>query len=266
MSQELKPTKQQTLTTLLTTYKSEIARALPRHCTPDRMLRIALTSARKNPELFECTPESFMGAVIQSAQLGLEPDTPLGHAYLIPYRNSKTNQKEVNFMPGYRGFMDLVYRTTAHPILLPAAAYEGDTFEYELGLTPKLVHIPKPRDHEPRLTYAYCTASFADGRKEFMVMSRLEIEKCRNRSKATKFSPWQTDYEAMALKTVIRRFVKYLPMSAELQTAVGLDDLAEAGTPQHNDQWLRTSQPILTKTERIDHKMAEPGSFEEFKE
>lgn len=269
MSQELAPSSNKALALrkLLTDCKIDIARALPKHVSPDRMLRIALTSARKNPELLECSPESFLGAVIQSAQLGLEPDTSMGHAYLIPFRNNRSGHKEVNFMPGYRGLMDLVYRAPDHPVLMPSAVYQGDEFEYEKGLHPKLIHVPKPHEPNTKLTHVYCVASFKDGRKEFMVMGRAEIEAIRVRSKASGFSPWKTDYEAMAMKTVIRRMVKYLPMSAELQTAVGLDEKAELGFSQDNADLLKSeSAPIHTKRERIQEKITvEPGAFSEFK-
>ncbi len=264
MSNEISTNKRQlTLSGMLTQYKAEIQHALPRHVSPDRMLRMAMTSARKNPDLLECSPESFLGAVIQSAQLGLEPDTPMGHAYLLPFNNTRTGKKEVNFMPGYRGFMELVYRAAAHPILNPVAVYDGDKFEYERGLTPKLYHAPMPRTDGDSMTHVYVTANFPDGRKEFDVMTRAEVEACRARSKARGFSPWKTDYEAMAKKTVIRRFVKYLPMSAELQTMVGLDDAAESGISQGNENILRDSAPIHTKNERVTAKMADaPLSYD----
>lgn len=268
MSQELATTdsKAGTLRQMLGTYKAELAAALPRGISVDRMARIAMTSARKNPALLDCSPQSFLGAVIQSCQLGLEPDTPMGQAYLIPFFNSKTGDKEVNFMPGYRGLMDLVYRTADHPIIMPHAVYDCDRFEYSHGLTQKLDHSPVPRKPENRLTHVYAIASFKDGRKEFMVMDRPEIEAIRARSKAQKFSPWQTDYEAMAMKTVIRRMVKFLPMSAEIQTAVGLDDRAESGESQGNDDWLKAGKPIETKGERIEGKMSgNPDDFNNFK-
>lgn len=270
MTKEIAPgPKQIKLSDMLETYKSEIARALPRHVSPDRMLRIAMTSARKNPSLLECTPESFLGAVIQSSQLGLEPDTPMGHAYLIPYRNGKTSRMEVNFMPGYRGLMDLVYRVNGHPILFPSAVYPGDVFEYERGLHPVLKHVPSQHEPLDNLTAVYCVASFPDGRKEFDVMTRAEVEAIRIRSKAQGFSPWKTDYEAMAKKTVIRRIVKYLPMSAELQAAVGLDEIAERGEAQNNENILKEGHPIHTKAERLAIKMGDPDpdpdSFGSFK-
>lgn len=265
MSTEITQTRANSLRKLLTECKIDIAKALPKHVSPDRMLRMALTSARKNPKLLECSPESFLGAVIQSAQLGLEPDTALGHAYLVPYRNKASGQLEVNFMPGYRGLMDLVYRAPGHPIIMPVAVYEGDVFEYSRGLHPNLNHAPKPHAINAKLTHAYCVASFADGRKEFEVMDRAEIESRRSRSKATGFSPWSTDYEAMALKSVIRKLVKFLPMSAELQTAVGLDEAAEIDRTQNNAILLRPDAPIQTKLERIEDRMnVDPDSFDGF--
>lgn len=253
----VKNNKQVTLGGMLDKYKSEIARALPRHVSPDRMLRIAMTSARKNPDLLECSPESFLGAVIQSAQLGLEPDTPLGHAALVPFYNSKTGKKEVNFMPMYRGLMDLVHRGSNHPILSPHAVYDCDRFTYEQGLNPKLEHVPMPREAHSKLTHVYCVAIFADGRKVFRVMARAEVEACRVRSKAKGFTPWTTDYEAMAIKTVIRQLVKYLPMSAEIQLAIGLDEMADAGISQQNEHVLHEGRPIHTKGERIAGKMSD---------
>lgn len=269
MTNEITPTNknQVTLSGMLTQYKAEIQHALPRHVSPDRMLRMALTSARKNPDLLACSPESFLGAVIQSAQLGLEPDTPMGHAYLLPFYNSGTGKKEVNFMPGYRGYMELVYRAANHPILNPGAVYDGDKFEYQRGTSAFLNHSPMPRTDGDKLTHVYCVANFADGRKEFDVMTRVEVEACHARSKAKGFSPWKTDYEAMAKKTIIRRFVKYLPMSAELQTACGLDDAAESGLSQGNETILTTERPIHTKKERLETKMTsdDPSDFENFK-
>lgn len=251
---------------MLETYKAEISRALPRHVSPDRMLRMVMTSCRKNPEILNCTPESVLGAAIQSAQLGLEPDTPMGHAYLIPFFNKATGKLECSLMPGYRGYMDLIYRVKEHPILNPVAVFQGDIFEYQRGTDPFIKHSPQPHGREAKLIFAYVTASFADGRKEFDVMTRDEIEAVRARSKATGFSPWKSDYAAMACKSVIRRFAKYLPMSAELQTAIGLDDLAEVGEPQHNESLLKTSIPIETKGERVESKMSgDPGDFNHFK-
>lgn len=260
MTQEVVTTKKKgdTLKHLLAISRTEIQAALPRHVTPDRMLRIAMTCARVNTELLDCTPESFLGAVIQSAQLGLEPGHSLGHAYLIPFKNNKTGAKEVQFMPGYRGLMDLIYRGQNHPTVMPRAVYENDKFEYGYGTNPYISHTPTMRPDKSKLTHAYCVATFPDGRKEFMVLSRPEIEEVRLRSRAasSQYSPWKTDYESMCLKTVIKRFVKYLPMSIEVQKAIILDDLAEIGESQRNEEFLKPENaPVVTKSERLADKM-----------
>ena len=83
--------------------KNSMAAVLPRHINPERMLKIALHAVRAVPQLMECTTESLMGAVMTCAQLGLEPNTVLGHAYLIPFRNKKANRTDVQVKcPGQR--------------------------------------------------------------------------------------------------------------------------------------------------------------------
>lgn len=250
------PTKVEKPTTIhgfLESYKGEIQRALPKHMTADRMARIALTEFRKVPALMKCEPASLFGAVIQCAQLGLEPGGALGHAYLIPFENRKRGTTEVQFIVGYRGMIDLARRSgqivslEAHPV------YEGDTFECELGLDSKLRHIPDwqnpNRTKDEKLQFVYAVAKLKDGGTQFEVMSRAEVDGIRGRSRAASAGPWVTDYAAMALKTVIRRLFKYLPVSIEMQQAVGLDEQAEAGISQDNGAVIDTSFSVVQETE-----------------
>jgi len=230
-----KPT---TIAGFLDAYKGEIARALPKHMTADRMARIALTECRKVPALMKCEPASLFGAVIQCAQLGLEPGGALGHAYLIPFENRKKGITEVQFIVGYRGMIDLARRSgqivslEAHPV------FAGDSFECEFGLDSKLKHSPdweNPSRADPKaMTFVYAVAKLKDGGTQFEVMSRAEVEAIRSRSRAASAGPWVSDYVAMALKTVIRRLFKYLPVSIELQTAGAMDEQAENDISQDN--------------------------------
>lgn len=256
MSQEIttkEPSQFAAVRTLLNEQRGEIARALPKHFNVDRMLRIALTEVRKNPELLDCQKESFLGAIIQSSQLGLEPGNALGQCYLIPFKNSKRGIKEVQLMIGYQGFIDLISRTDNAPVGVPCAVYEGDEFEYALGLAPTIAHRPaKARDPKAKLTHAYVVYTFHDGRKVFDVMNRQEIDAVRARSKSTGFSPWQSDFEAMAKKSVIRRIFKYLPKSVELQRAVNLDEQAEIGESQKNETFVPSSVDPQSKRERVE--------------
>lgn len=207
----------------------KMAEALPKHMDMDRMSRIALTTIRTNPTLLECTVPSLMGAVMQAVQLGLEPGL-LGHCYLIPFnKNAGTKQnpqwvKEVQFIIGYKGMIDLARRSGHIQSIYAHAVYEKDDFEYELGLHPTLKHKPSFGERGPFIG-AYAVAHFKDGGYQMEFMPKSEIEKRRQRAKSKSFSPWDSDYEEMAKKTVVRAMFKYLPISIEVQTQAQQDEV-----------------------------------------
>lgn len=233
----------------LVKYQNEIKRALPRHMTPDRMARIALTELRRVPKLLDCNPKSFFGAVIQASQLGLEPGGGLGHAYLVPYG------KECQLIIGYRGMIDLARRSGQIVSITARVVHAADDFKYSYGLDETLHHVPATGDVDPgQLVYVYAVARLKDGGVQFEVMSRADIDKIRKRSKSSGSGPWVTDYEAMAKKTVIRQIFKYLPVSVEQQRAIDLDDQAEQGFSQHNDLLLSPgeSPPPAADEEIVD--------------
>lgn len=208
--------------------KEQIRMALPKHMTPDRMLRVAMTELRKIPKLQLCQPASFIGAIMQCSQLGLEPGGHLGHIYLIPFENKKKGTVEVQVIIGYKGMLELatrsgrVYSPQAHEVC------ENDFFEFEYGLTPKLRHVPA-RENRGKIIYAYACVFLKDGGNQYEVMSIEEINSIKARSKTSSSGPWQTDYEEMAKKTVIRRLFKYLPVSVEMVQAITLDEAADRG-------------------------------------
>ena len=212
---------------LLKTMHNEIARCLPKHLTPERMARIALTELRKTPKLQECDPMSFIAAIMQASQLGLEPGI-MGSCYLIPFWNSKLNKFECTFMPGYRGFLDLARRSGQIVSLVARSVYENDEFTYEFGLKESITHKPTLHD-KGELRAVYAVAILKDGGYQFDVMSKAEVESIRSTSKSKDNGPWVTHYEEMAKKTVLRRLFKWLPCSVEMQKAVSLDELQELG-------------------------------------
>ncbi|MDI6680217.1 recombination protein RecT [Bacillus wiedmannii] len=200
-----------------------MAEALPKHMDIDRMSRIALTTIRTNQALRECTFPSLMGAIMQAVQLGLEPGL-LGHCYLLPFRNNKTQQREVQFIIGYKGMIDLARRSGHIQSIYAHAVYEKDEFEYELGLHPQLKHKPSFGERGAFIG-AYAVAHFKDGGYQMEFMPVSEIEKRRGRSKSKDFGPWKSDYEEMAKKTVVRAMFKYLPISIEVQTQAQHDEV-----------------------------------------
>jgi recombination protein RecT len=225
--------------------QAQLKVALPRHMTAERMARIATTEMRKVPKLAQCDPMSFLGAVIQCAQLGLEPGNALGHAYILPFDKRekvggqwKVTRTEAQVIIGYRGMIDLARRSGQIVSIDARAVYEGDKFDCVLGLDAKLNHEPdwqNPNRSKPELLkFVYAVAKLKDGGIQFDVMSRAEVDGIRARSKSADNGPWVTDYPAMAIKTVVRRLFKFLPVSIEMQRAVGIDEMAEAGISQQN--------------------------------
>lgn len=221
-------------------FTSQIARALPKHITPDRITRIALTEVNKTPSLNKCTPFTLFGAIVQAAQLGLELGGSLGHAYLVPFKkNFKDengnwqNTMEAQFIIGYRGMIDLARRSGQMVSLQAHAVYEGDEFEFEYGLNEKLRHVPS-RGQKGEMIAVYAVAKLVGGGHQIEVMWKEDVDAVRASSKSGKTGPWQEHYEEMAKKTAIRRLFKYLPVSVEMQKAVALDEQAEAGVQDNN--------------------------------
>ena len=213
--------KAPTLAQLIERQKPEIARALPRHLNPDRMARIATTTLRQTPLLARCTPESFLGALMSAAQLGLEPG-PLGEAYLVPFRDGKSGNYQVQFIPGYKGLIKLAWQSGRLADIWAEVVYENDEFDYTLGLERTLTHKPA-KSNRGTAEYVYAVAKLKDGGTPFVVLSVEEVESIRSRSKASKNGPWVSDWAAMAKKTAVKQLSKWLPMSSEFAAAVTLD-------------------------------------------
>lgn len=202
----------------------QLTKALPRHIRPDRLARIVLTAVRVNPKLAECNEGSFCGALLQAAALGLEPNTPTGHAYLIPYGSQCT------LVIGYRGYVELAHRSGLLKDIAAKAVFDGDKFDYRFGLSPHLDHVPGASRDAARLTHAWCAGRLTTGGTFMEVLTRDDIEARRKRSASanSSSSPWKTDYAAMARKTAVRAVAWQLPASPELMRAEAIDR-AESG-------------------------------------
>lgn len=215
--------------------KNQMALAMPRHMTADRLMRIALTEVRKVPALGKCNVQSFMGAIMQCAQLGIEPGAALGHAYLLPFGNGKASDGLANcqLIIGYRGMIDLARRSGQIVSLNARSVHANDTFSYAYGLDETLEHVPATGDRGD-LTHVYAVAKLKGGGIQFEVMSKADVMKVKASSKAGNNGPWVSHFDEMAKKTVIRRLFKYLPVSIEMTQAVVLDEKADAGIDQDN--------------------------------
>jgi len=211
-----------TIREFILAYKNQIAKALPSVMTPERFTRIALSAVSNNPKLAECTPNSFVAAMMNAAQLGLEPNTPLGQAYLIPFRNKGV--MECQFQIGYKGLIDLAYRGGDVKTIQAHIVYENDEFEFEYGLEPQLKHVPA-KENRGKAVWAYAVFKLVNGGEGFEVMSMEDIRAHAKRySKAYNSGPWQTNFEEMAKKTIIKRVLKYAPMKTEFVRGAAMDE------------------------------------------
>lgn len=222
---------------------------LPKHLPPEKVIRLVLSAASRTPDLLDCTPESVLLASMQAAALGLEPNTPLGLAYLIPYFNKKRDRegreytvRECQFIPGYRGLITLAIQSGDVKSVQAEVVYRDDVFEYEKGSHPRLRHVPNLDGsmEDKDIVAFYSVATFTNGHVTFEVMTKAQVDKVRKRSKASGFGPWVTDYPEMGKKTVIRRHSKGLPLSPEkaagFSRALEAQGRAESGeAPDYSD-------------------------------
>lgn len=200
-------------------YKEQLQQALPRGITAERMVRVVLTAMNKSPKLMECTKETLWESVLNCASLGLFPDA-LGRAYLVPYG------KSCQLIIGYKGLIDLAYRSDRIASIQLVVVRQGDHFKREPLAMPPISHVIKEAEGDAfrPMTHVYSVVYLKDcANPSVDVMSKREVDEIRQRSKTGGSGPWQTDYEEMAKKTVFRRHAKVLPMSAELVHALEVD-------------------------------------------
>lgn len=227
--------KQEVATKRLTTVfdfmdqkKDIIAKALPNHITVDRLVGMFTIVIRSNPELMNCSQASLIGAMVQTAQLGLMPGN-INHCYYVPFNNKKKDGsvvREVQFILGYRGMIELVNRSGKAAILATECVYEKDEFNYSLGLEPRLEHRPADGDRGDVIG-VYCVAkNLIVNERLFVYLTRQEINKVRSASKAgqSEYSPWAKWFEEMCKKTAIKRMHKLLPLSIDIQKKLAADE------------------------------------------
>ncbi len=219
---------------MLTAWLPEIQRALPKHLSAERIARVALTAFRRNPKLGECDPRSVFAAVLQAAQLGLEIDT-LGRAYLVPYEKRQkvggrwqTVGVECQFIPGWKGLVDLMNRS-GEGTVWTGAVFRGDDFEWQLGDSPFVRHIPLGEMDPDALTHVYAVGRVKGS--DWPIIDVWPIEKIwKHRDRYNKVGERHysfTNQEMYARKIPLLQVLKYMPCSTELAKAMAANDDAE---------------------------------------
>lgn len=279
---EMKPKEQ--IAYLLKTKQAEIAKMLPKHLNAERLLKVAQIAATTTPALAKCDVASLIGAIGQCAQMGLEPNTVLGHAYLVPFNTKRKDAdgkerwvNSVQVIIGYKGLIDLARRSGQ---IVSIAAHEvcaNDKFELVYGLDEKLNHTPALGARGELIGF-YAVAKLKDGGHSFEFMSAHQVKEIMAGTQSKgKYGPWQDHFTEMGRKTAIRRLAKYLPLSIEFQAAATLDGMAESGRDQNLDtidgefNILPDDAPmvdqetgeVLSATAAVTHAPSELAEFDE---
>lgn len=248
---------QQNMKNLLERSWPRIVAVIGNNLSPQRLYQMYVSTINREPQLANCSVESVLSCFMKCAALGLEPSNVdgLGRAYILPYgnKNYRTGQKEATLIIGYKGMIDLARRSGQIRDISARAVHEGDEFAYSYGLNEDLRHVPCAKPG--KLTHVYMIANFKDGGHYFQVMNADEIEAAAKRSPSygKAVSPWKSDYEAMAKKTVIRRAFPYLPVSVEARDAAASDDQ----TPDYSDVF-RPLPTVTADDSPVDVSVDEP--------
>lgn len=240
--------------------RGEVERALPTHLkgNGDAYARALMTVIRADEKLAVCDPLTVVGGLMIASQLGLEFG-PLGHCYLVPYKNKGRN--EAQFQLGYKGKIDLAWRSGKLKSIAAREVCENDEFDFEYGLEDYLHHKTDVRKGDRGAPYAwYGMAKFIDGGHHFVVLSKADVERHRqaSKSKNSDFSPWKTNYSQMAMKSAIHEMTPYLPLTTEVLRQMATDDLVARGSSiddletEGGAEWVDASAVVLDDDDVVE--------------
>lgn len=250
MSAALATTKDAGIKALIEQAAPKIRQVLSRHIDSERFVRLCIYNITRNPQLAKCTPLSLLECVMTAAELGVNLGGALGESYAIPYG------QEAKFILGYKGMAKLVREADDNIETIEAhVVRKGDVFEWELGLTPKLRHVPQS-DVGSEVIGAWALVRFKSGGFQRDYMSKAELDRIQKRSRAGSSGPWVTDAEEMQKKTVFRRLAKWLSLSPRAAEALERE-FNDLGDDVADTVVTEVKEPV-SRTKRIASKLAEP--------
>lgn len=192
----------------------------------------AITSAvATNPGLMECEPGTILSAGLLGETLQLSPSPQLGQYYLVPFKDNKNGRTVAQFQLGYKGYIQLAIRSGQYKKLNALAIKEGELIRWDPlneELEVKLIEDEAERAKTPTIGY-YAMFEYLNGFRKEMYWS---IEKMDAHAKEYSFaykkgygsSFWLKDFDAMAIKTMLRQLIsKWGIMSIDFQKAFEAD-------------------------------------------
>lgn len=234
--------------------KKEVKKALPSHIPVERILRAAATEIRGSPKLSQCDPLSFVGCILDCAQLGLMPGASLGYVYFVPFYSSEERKQLCKTIIGYKGLIELAYRNDLIENIVSKVVREGDSFYQSYGTSEEFKHEPLGDENNP-ITHVYAYARLKKGGLVAEVISKNEIEKLLNENK--KKDSWKEHTIAMLRKTAVRRLCNYIPKNPLLELAIQMDEAfskeegSQASEPKASGQ-EGVAERLMNKLKRKD--------------
>lgn len=210
--------------------RSKWASTLPKHVDVERFEKSFMMAARDNTELMKCSPASLFSCITDAAAMGLELGGPMSTCYMIPFRDSRKGTTEAQLVIGYKGMIELMRRSGDVDQIDFQCVYQGDKFKSLLGDDAGIYHEPSDdcdRERKP-ITHCYVIIRLRNGAKQRLVWPASRINKHKeqfSRGWNRSDSPWQTHWETMAFKTMIRHMFGrgLIPVSAEVQRHIERD-------------------------------------------
>lgn len=199
-----------------------------KYFSPEKLIKVALLAAFRNPDLYICTLSSFIDSLITAGEVGLDFGGKTGEGYLIARgsKNLPRGVKECSFMPGYQGFIELAYRTNRIDFMDAQLVFANDKYKCNLGSNPSIKHEPKLDGDRGELLFGYGIVVLTGrSRPKLDFMTRAELMAIKDRSQSSGYGPWKTDELEMCRKTLIRRIWKYCPKTPELHAALEADNV-----------------------------------------
>jgi recombination protein RecT len=194
-----------------------------------RFIKTAVVAIAKNPDLQRCTIESLVIAIVEAAEVGIEPTGSLSRGWLVPFQE-KGGPTKAQLIIGWMGLIDLAKDSGEVSKITARVVYEGDEFTVEQGTEERVVHVPRYATEDPeKIKYAYMVATMKDGSTVHEVMTKAQIDEVRSKAKARNGPAWTQSYPEMSRKTVVRRGVKYLHLTPRAIRAIERDDEREFG-------------------------------------
>lgn len=261
-----------TLENQIRAMEAQFALAMPKGMEAAQLVRDALTCLRQTPDLAKCTPATVLGALMSCAQLGLRPGV-LGHAWVLPFWDSKSRGHKAQLVVGYKGYVELAYRSGQIATVIGRTVYEGDTFDVEYGLDDKLIHKPALTGERAKPIAHYSIVKLANGGRSFWVMTEDEMQSWKKKyaPKAKNggiVGPWNSDYEAMARKTTLLRLAAWMPKATEMAYAIEVDNGVRANVDPsasltdvtvHYEQEAGDEQPVEGEVVEPADQTADPS-------